>query len=445
MASKRSHKPAVLRRWPALLSWVLWVGLCAPALGDEPPSSPVVCGELLRVDGARVLRVWGNAHQRGYAHGYLLGPEILGLLEGYLDHIAPDDEGARLYDTKARAILRLMVLRPRFEREMRGMLVGVRDRLGARARVGRLNRLLEYEDILAVNCIPEIARIACSSFAAWGPMTKTGQTITGRNLDWFAIDPLRGRQLIVAYLADVENRRLGWVSVTWPGFIGCLTGLSSEGVSVCLHDVDAGRPTLPLGFSPRALVLRELIESLRPPAWVDEARSLLTRRMSRVGNNVVVSIPFAPGGKEAAAVFEYDGKILLNKGVTVRTVNGAESKKADPAEKCSLVCTNHYRRRAEPEPCGRYDRIAEQLALWAGSGAKIDVAEAWAILRDVARHTPSDERGLETYHSVVFRPNARRMHVAFSTAGASAPENRPVVLDLDLLLRPPAPALAAER
>ena len=43
-----------------------------------------VKGELTSIEGKPVLRVWGTHYEMGYAHGYLLAPEIVAMLEDYM-------------------------------------------------------------------------------------------------------------------------------------------------------------------------------------------------------------------------------------------------------------------------------------------------------------------------------------------------------------------------
>ena len=40
-------------------------------------------GEIVFVDGFRVMRLWGSHEEMGYAHGYLLGAEIKELFHDY--------------------------------------------------------------------------------------------------------------------------------------------------------------------------------------------------------------------------------------------------------------------------------------------------------------------------------------------------------------------------
>jgi len=102
----------------------------------------------------------------------------------------------------------------------------------------------------------------------------------------------------------------------------------------------------------------------------------------------------------------------------------------DGATATCQVCTNHYRSRAAPISCDRYERLSADLARLDRQKEPLDVAAAWELLRDVAV-----SGRIVTYQSVVFEPNRRLMHVAVSNDGRPAAQARPVTLDVAALLR----------
>jgi hypothetical protein len=302
------------------------------------------------------------------------------------------------------------------------MLAGIEARKGGPATLTSLGRILSYDDLVAINCIPDLASFGCSSFAAWGPMTSGGTTIAGRNLDWQRMPALQGSQIVVVYPSQADEMRLGWVSITWPGYIGCLTGMNDEGVTVSMHDVSAPPPTVQTGFTPRGLALREAIESAHAATAVRDVARTLRSRTCAVGNNVAVSMPRASAGP-ASTVFEYDGFLTRTQGVTVRA----------SADRPYQVCTNHYVERARPTTCWRYEKIQSRLAEYAAQQETLDIQRAWKILRSVAQPRGADST-LLTYQSVVFEPDKRRMYVAVSRKGKSAPHSKAVTLDVADLL-----------
>ena len=389
----------------------------APASGDSPARSAVK-GKLSDVEGLRVLRVWGSPHEQGFAEGYLLGEDGAKLLDSYLG--AQGEGAVKAYEVASVMMAGRMKILPRFKEEMEGMIEGLRA-----AHVGPvavLGRPLEYRDLVAVNCIPETVRIGCSSFAAWGNRTKTGDTIAGRNLDWYANPALKSSQVIVAHLADGDCQ--GWVSVTWPGFLGCLTGMNADGVTVSVHDAPSQPATDPSELTPRGFALREAIEAAHATSAVNDITKVLRHRTSMVGSNIAVAMPFTGKGA-ASAVFEYDGVLDNVHGVTVR-IGDAK----DGATATCQVCTNHYRSRGAPISCDRYERLSEDLSRLNSQKQPIDVAAAWELLRDVAV-----SGRILTYQSVVFEPNSKLMHVAVSTDGRPAAQCKPVTLDVAALLQ----------
>lgn len=406
----------------------------------EPPAQPKVNGALTEVDGVRVLRVWGTPHERGYAHGKLLAQDILRLMDDFLSK-GGIRGGPAAYENKILPMIALMRIEPQYQEELRGLLEGLKDALGADAVIPSINRAPRYEDLAAVNCIPDFTRMGCSSFAAWGPMTEQGRTITGRNLDWLSIAPLLDSQIILVQMPAADGQTPGWVSVTWPSIIGCLTGMNADGVTVSMHDVGAGPPSGKFGFTPRAFALREAIEAARgATAAKDAARVLRTRRCA-VGNNVPVTWPSARRGSPSV-VLEYDGDTDHRKGLTIRWPDPQKAAGETTTEGGSppsgkrryyQISTNHYRMRAGPRACERYAELESRLKALSEEHKKLDVDGAWGLLRAAAQ-PGSAGLAILTYHSVVFEPNERRMHVAFSHSGKPAPESKPIMLDVAKLL-----------
>ncbi len=461
------------------------------AWGAETPDD--LCGELRRVDGLPVLRLWGTSQQRGYAHGYLLADRIHDLFGRFLADRRTSggpEHYQRVSLPLAETTLRV---RPIYEREMRAIADGLRDRLGPQAAVvPALGRPIEYRDLLALNALSDYLRPMCSSVAAWGPMTADGSTLTGRNLDWPRHEWMIGQEIVIAQRPSETPRRAGFVAVTWPGFIGCLTGMNERGVTIAIHDVPGPPADRLIGVTPRGLVFREALESAVGSDSADEIAAVFRRRRVLVGSNAFVSWPFDRAASNgAAAVLEYDGRRTEGDGVTIRRPGADENAvgTADqPPSSACLACTNHYRRRGVPAACGRYETLHDALHGRSMAGAKpFDAAAAWALLGEVAAPrygstktadqngsavqlrpgptetsdrarrsaAPADAPGvgadpggtqtaaprarrltLLTYHSVVFEPNQRRLRLAVARPDAPAADRPPTTIDLRAWLSP---------
>ena len=118
-------------------------------------------------------------------------------------------------------------------------------------------------------------------------------------------------------------------------------------------------------------------------------------------------------------VFEYDGNLSVESGVTVREPE---------ASKPYQICTNHCRERKDPIACWRYDLLRAQLDSIAVSGGvkSLTQEKVWELLDAVAINNP-------THHRVIFEPNQTLMHVALSV-DEPAPSYYAITLNVAELL-----------
>jgi hypothetical protein len=146
-----------------------------------------------------------------------------------------------------------------------------------------LGRPIKYEDLQAANCMGDMLRTGCSSLAAWGSMTQDGHTVAGRNMDWPTNPALDGSQLIIVHVPPPGSKTLGWVSVFWPGLIGCTTGMNAEGVTVAMHDSNSASPSTSGGFASSTLLYREAIESAHAETAIQDISRILSDRHTLPG------------------------------------------------------------------------------------------------------------------------------------------------------------------
>lgn len=399
------------------------IGCCLLPAAVNAGDAPQPTGALSTVQGVRVLKLWGGARDQGYAHGYLLAPDIMALVRAAVSDPRMSSDPTAYERVVLKGFLPRMRLTGERRAELDGMFEGIVAALGSDAtRIEALGRNLSRADLEALNTAADWYRLACSSFSAWGDESVDGGMITGRNLDFHAIPALQEKHLLVAY-TEVPKGRKRWVSVAWPGLIGAYTAMNEDGVTISLHDAPGHATTSRGPFAPRTLALRDAIERAAANTAVADVAEVLRGAPAICGNNVHVSAPYIGQGSPAV-VLEYDGDTRRDGGVTVRTASDADR----PATTQYLLCTNHYRKRAAPIPCARYAKMERALAPLAASSTKVDVADAWRIMDGV-----SVER---TLHTVVFIPNRRTLGVRFARP-ASAPPARAVTLNLDDLLARP--------
>ncbi len=391
--------------------------LSTAARADDAPKTQVN-GTLSEIDGVRVLRVWGTPEQRGYANGYLMSSDIARFMnEFFADGSVIDAKG---YETRVLRKLHLMTIQPQHEAELRAMLAGIEAKAGGPVDLPVLGRPLQYTDLVAANCMGDMLRFGCSSFAAWGDMTKDGHTIAGRNMDWAKSPAFEGTQLVTVHVPERGSKSLAWVSIFWPGLIGCTTGMNAENVSVAMHDSNTPNPSGKGGFSSSTMLYREAIEAAHAETAIKDISGVLTQRHTLPGYNMMVTRPFTGSGPPAV-VFEHDADLSNSGGLTLREPAGSDT---------HIACTNHSRKRYEPHEGTRYPKLCKGLdKIVKGNGrSHLTVKKAWKMLGNV----PIE--GIITHHSAVFEPNKGLMHVAFAKRGKNAPKCKHVTLDIAKLI-----------
>jgi hypothetical protein len=176
-----------MRTLVLLLGVLAVMGLALPAMADTTP----VNGYLHEVNGQRVLHVWGTHYEMGYAHGVLLGKEIVQSMNEYVLNLLPP----AIYSAAHIIAPLLFQLPDEYREEVRGMIDGV-FASGANAFITPLNRYLDADDLIFCNAVGDIGAMACSSQIVWDSATKDdpqlhGETALVRNLDWALAGPNR--------------------------------------------------------------------------------------------------------------------------------------------------------------------------------------------------------------------------------------------------------------
>lgn len=415
-----------------LLFWfVVFVFVCAFAVTAQ---ARTVNGLLETVNGIRVLKLWGDNYQMGYAHGALLAEDIVMLLENYMFGRLLDVENYG----KTRRLLQLYThMPPAYLAELQGMYDGMRDVLGSEGLYSpTLDGLFQPLDLFAWNMIPEVFRLyfssrmqpqACSSISGWGTGTPDGKLVFARNLEFGAPgDMLEQTPLIIAY-NPCGLFRHAWVSIAWPGYIGCLTGMNEAGIGAALNlgnaqpeldelllNTDGVYIGIPLWYSSITFTLRKALEQWPPLwSWHDPLTHIyrMVRRNPVAGSfdiHVVAPATVAAlTGGLPAAIIE-----CTNRGAALRTA--ADNIATEPILNTDhfLIVTNHHRKLVEPVPCRRYERLVELL----NETTTLDIATALAYEQEVAQRSAP----FNTAYRIGFMPDVRELWVCFAQNSVSA-------------------------
>lgn len=177
-------------------------------------------GFLEELDGHPVLHVSGSPYEMGFQHGRLLRDRVRAVTRFLLDVKAKEmtlEWAGVKFATPQRIIQGIQLLQQPFipawyDEELRG----VADGSG-----------VPLADIRVCNFIPELFH--CSGFALSGTATVGGLTYHGRVLDYGCDWRLQEHPvLVVARPAG----KIAFVNVTYAGFIGSVTGMNAERISV---------------------------------------------------------------------------------------------------------------------------------------------------------------------------------------------------------------------
>lgn len=372
----------------AVAGLLLFATIAAPVSAQAPVVAPVN-GRIEQHEGLRILHVHGTPAERGYAHGFLLGHEIAA--------VAIAEFTARF----ARQQPLLQQVRGAFERlidypdDVRAEIEAVWAGLcasGADLDMPELERRFDLQDLRIANALDVFGLLGCSSFTVSGDGVEGGGVLTARNFDW----PLTGPHLLDATILLVEHLPDGraTAAVTWPGYVGAVTGINRDGVAAFLHVGSAAVTFTPEPDSwPSAIALRALLTGARADggaATFDLAQELLGNTSPPAGYLMHVVLPRAPIDQGPARVFETDRDSCV--------------RGDSPGSVC--VVTNHFQKRTDGRDASN-DSLRRQQRVRAGidqcqtsADHKVSIAEAWDLLAAVER---GGGHAFGTLHSLVFR------------------------------------------
>ena len=222
-------------------------------------------------DGVRVVYLSGSPYELGYQHGQALREEVRASVSqvlGYFRHYVKIpwinvwlangwlDRGW----TPAQPFVPPAILE-----ELRGLADGSG---------------VPLQELSRLHAVPD-RTYACSNFAAWGRATGEGRLIHVRNLDW---DIQAGIQRFATVFVVRPTGKLAFVNVGWAGFIGVLTGVNEQQVSI--GQVGAATVDVTFRGEPMAFVMRRVLETTDD---VDEAASVIRTAHRTIGANYVVA------------------------------------------------------------------------------------------------------------------------------------------------------------
>ncbi|SDQ52457.1 Acyl-coenzyme A:6-aminopenicillanic acid acyl-transferase [Chryseobacterium soldanellicola] len=251
------------------------------------------------------------------------------------------------------------------------------------------------------HAMQDLAMVGCTSLAVWNENTEDGDLLIGRNFDFYVGDEFAKNKL-VEFVEPEQG--IPYMSVSWPGMIGVVSGMNKEGITVTIN---AGKSKIPLtAKTPISLVTREILQYART---IDEAIAIAKKRKVFVSESILVG----SGNDKNAVIIEVSPD---NFGV-YRVQNSSR-----------VFCTNHFQSDAykddkrnqkhiiESHSEYRYEKLQELLH----ENKKLTPEKIASILRD--KSGLKDEKigygnekainQLLAHHAVIFSPQKKLVWVS---------------------------------
>lgn len=334
-------------------------------------SQPHICNGRLRTKGPpsqKYLQVWGTHYEMGFAHGYLLGEEAM----ANMTRFAVGNSSYHYFTPFAYEYGVLPYFRSHFTvpQKYQDEVAGAYDGCVAKGVDlfhPELGRSVTQEDIVCLSALCDYSVFGCSSISGWGQSTGNDTVLQGglviaRDLDYRSglYTTLGNTGLIIACAPSAADEQ-DIVLLSMSGFVGCLSGVNSNGVGL-FCDYGNYRDTTfipPNSLVPFGMSCRHAVESVDPDtSGINDVYDIIHElhdSTSLTSWDIHLFSPYDNDHPLPAAVLE-----INNVGDSLRTVN---DNYLPPAISSSwnLVVTNHDRVYHPPVYCVRYQLMADSL------------------------------------------------------------------------------------
>ncbi len=364
-----------------LVNWLLFIVLCvtlatkAPAAERTYAEKTIKGGELRYVGEIPILYLQGTPAEIGSQQANLATVNVRPMLSIPRQLLEGSGVGVAwpLIVQGAKQMFNAAPARYREELEATGKVAGfTEDDLGA---------------LYVGNAMVELRRIGgCSGLVVMPDRSDSGELLFGRNLDFPNVGGLDRLGMVSVYRPAGKR---AFVGVGYPGLVGVISGMNDAGLCLATFDSYAAKDNSAM-FNPRGVPLsllnRQILEEC---TTVDEARKLLESSKRTTMMSLMIC------DTKEAVVFELTPKTVgIRKPVTE-----------------VLICTNHFLtpKLSVTRECWRYAKLEE----YRGLKGQLDRAQLAKALHDV-------NQGALTLQTMLFEPQAMRMHVSLGSPPSSA-------------------------
>ncbi len=251
------------------------------------------------------------------------------------------------------------------------------------------------------HAMQDLMVVGCTSLAVWNENTEDGDLLIGRNFDFYVGDEFAKNKLIE--FVEPENG-IPYLSVSWPGMIGVVSGMNKEGITVTIN---AGKSKIPLtAKTPISFVTREILQYA---TTIDEAIAIAKKRKVFVSESILVG---SANDKDAVII-----EVSPDNFGVYRVENSSK-----------VFCTNHFQSEAYKDDKRnqkhivkshseyRYEKLQELLQ----ENKKLNPEKMASILRDKSglrgeKIGYGNEKAINqllAHHAVIFSPQKKLVWVS---------------------------------
>jgi tetratricopeptide (TPR) repeat protein len=242
--------------------------------------------------------------------------------------------------------------------------------------------------------------VACTAFGVWDGASADSSIVIGRNFDFYAGDKFAEEKII---LFEMPDSGYAFMSIAWGGFIGVVSGMNEQGLTVTLN---AAKSAIP--FSARTPVSILAREMLQYASTIDEALTIAR------AHRIFVSESFLIGSAR-------DHRVALIEKTPDRTV-------LFEPDTNFIVVTNHFQAKEFEEDELNLENLANGTSFYRFKRTEqllserlpLDVEGAAEILRDYKGLNDEsiglgNEKAVNQFiahHSIIFKPEELKVWVA---------------------------------